>query len=416
MTAKTNPFDEAVQQLDQAAAIMHLDPTLHKIFRKPKRILEVAIPVKLDTGEYHVFTGYRVHHNINRGPAKGGMRFHPDVTLDEMKAMAMWMTWKCALVNLPYGGAKGGVICDPRKMSLDELERLTRRFTFEIFTMIGPERDIPAPDVATNPQVMAWMMDTYSIVQGHSVLGVVTGKPVSIGGSVGRRDATGRGVAITTMAACRHLKTECKGLRVAIQGFGNVGSAAARILNDAGFTIVAVSDVEGGMFNPRGIDVGKLTQVASESGSVVHYRDGDRITNRELLAMETDILIPAALEGVIAQENASDVKARILVEAANGPTATAADPILEEKGVFVVPDILANAGGVVVSYFEWVQDLQRFFWDENMVNSQLERIMTSSFQDVLAMHLDRRIPMRMAAHVLAISRVAEATTIRGIYP
>jgi len=416
MASTDNPYDQALRQLDEAAEIMNLDPTLHKIFRKPKRVLEVSIPVKLDTGDYEVFTGYRVHHNLNRGPTKGGIRYHPDVTLDEVKALAMWMTWKCAVVNIPYGGAKGGIICSPKEMSMDELERMTRRFTFEIYTMIGPECDIPAPDVYTNPQVMAWIMDTYSIMKGYSVLGVVTGKPVSIGGSLGRNEATGRGTAITALQACKHLGIDPGSARVVVQGFGNAGSVAARIFSESGMTVIAVSDSQGGIFNPKGLDIAKVAKVKKESGSVIHYADGEKITNAETLELKTDVLVPAALENVITKHNADRINAKIIAEAANGPTTTEADKILEQKGVFVVPDILTNAGGVVVSYFEWVQGLQSFFWDEKSVNDKLDDIMCKSFADVVALGEDRKIRMRAAAYVLAVSRVAEATTIRGIYP
>jgi len=407
MPEKVNPYEQALEQLDQAAKIMNLDPTLHMIYRKPKRVFETAIPVKMDSGQYEVFTGYRVHHNCNRGPTKGGIRYHPDVTLDEVKALSMWMTWKCAVVNIPYGGAKGGVICDPREMSMDELERLTRRYTFEIFSMIGPERDIPAPDVYTNPQIMAWIMDTYSVVKGHSVLGVVTGKPISIGGSLGRNEATGRGTVITTMQACKHLGIDPASSRVCVQGFGNAGSVAAKLLDEAGCKVIAASDSRGGIFNSKGLDVDKLIKLKQDKGSVTDYRDGDKISNAQLLEMETEILVPAALEGVITKDNAGNIKAKIVTEAANGPTTVAADAILEDKGVFVIPDILANAGGVVVSYFEWVQGLQSFFWDEDSVNKKL---------DLMTIAEDRKVGNRMAALILAISRVSEATNIRGIYP
>jgi glutamate dehydrogenase (NAD(P)+) len=416
MSQKINPYEQALSQLDQAAEIMKLDPTLHKIFRKPKRILETAIPVLMDDGQYNVFTGYRVHHNINRGPAKGGIRYHPDVTLDEIKALSMWMTWKCAVVNIPYGGAKGGVICNPKKMSDGELERLTRRFTFEIYSMIGPEKDIPAPDVYTNPQIMAWIMDTYSIVAGHSVLGVVTGKPISIGGSLGRNEATGRGTAIITLETCKHLKINPKKSRLTVQGFGNAGSIAAKLLNDAGFKVIAASDSQGGIYNTKGLNINKLVELKTQKHSVVDYKDGDKITNEELLELKTEVLVPAALENAITDKNADNIKAKIIAEAANGPTTTEADKILEEKNVFVVPDILANAGGVVVSYFEWVQGLQSFFWDEDTVNDNLKKIMVRSFKDVLKVRQERKTSVRMAALILAISRVAEATTIRGIYP
>jgi glutamate dehydrogenase/leucine dehydrogenase len=416
MPQKINLYDQALHQLDEAAEIMKFDPTLHKIFRKPKKVLEVAVPVKMDTGEYEVFTGYRVHHNFNRGPTKGGIRYHPDVTVDEVKALAMWMTWKCAIVNISYGGAKGGVICNPKQMSDGELERLTRRFTFEIFSMIGPEKDIPAPDVYTNPQIMAWIMDTYSIVKGHSVLGVVTGKPVSIGGSLGRNEATGRGTAITALEACKHLGIKPDRSRLAVQGFGNAGSVAARLLAEAGFKVIAVSDSRGGIFNDKGLDVGKLIKLKQQKGSVVDYRDGDKITNEQLLELDVELLVPAALENVITDENAANIRAKVIAEAANGPTTPKADKILEEKGVFIVPDILANAGGVVVSYFEWVQGLQSFFWDEDDVNKRLKKIMINSFKSVFGVHDSRKIGMRTAALILAIERVAEATNTRGIYP
>ena len=416
MAEKINPYDQAVKQLDQAAEVMNLDPTLHMIFRKPKRILEVAIPTQMDNGKYEDFTGYRVHHNFNRGPTKGGMRYHPDVTLDEIKALAMWMTWKCAIVNIPYGGAKGGVICNPKQMSQGELERMTRRFTFEIFSMIGPDKDIPAPDVYTNPQVMAWMMDTYSTVVGHSVLGVVTGKPISIGGSLGRNEATGRGTAITTLEACKHIGMDPKGARLTVQGFGNAGSVAAKILGEAEMKIIAVSDSQGGIVNTSGLDVAKLIELKGQGGSVGDYRDGDKITNKQLLEMDTDVLVPAALENAITAENAPKIKAKIIGEAANGPTTVSADVILEEKGVFMVPDILANAGGVVVSYFEWVQGIQSFFWDEDTVNGRLKKVMLDSFNDVMTVRDKNKTGMRTAALILGISRVAEATMIRGIYP
>ncbi len=416
MVHSTNPLDLAIQQLDEAAKIMNLDPTLHKIFRKPKRVLQVSIPVKMDNGEYEIFTGYRVHHNFNRGPTKGGIRYHPDVTLEEVEALAMWMTWKCAVVNIPYGGAKGGVVCNPKEMSMRELEALTRRFTFEICAMIGPDSDIPAPDVYTNPQVMAWIMDTYSIIKGHSVLGVVTGKPVSIGGSLGRSEATGRGTVITSLEAFKTLGIDPKQATAVVQGFGNAGSVAARLLSQEGVKVIAVSDSKGGVFNPKGLDIDKMIDIKQQSGSVINYNDADRITNDELLVLKTDLLVPAALEGVLTERNAGDVQARIIVEAANGPTTMEADKILEDRGILIIPDILANAGGVVVSYFEWVQSLQSFFWDEDMVNQQLSKIMTKSFDDVIAEREKRKVSMRMAAHILAIARVAEATTIRGIYP
>ncbi len=411
-----SPLELAINQLDEAARIMNLDPTLHQMFRRCRRTLQVSFPVKMDDGSYKMFTGFRVQHNLNRGPAKGGIRYHPDVTLEEVQALAMWMTWKCAVVNIPYGGAKGGVICNPKEMSERELEALTRRFTIEICGIIGPNSDIPAPDVYTNPQVMAWIMDTYSTIKGHSVLGVVTGKPVSIGGSLGRNEATGRGTVITSLKAFKLLGIDPKEATAVIQGFGNAGSVAAKLLCQEGIKVIAVSDSKGGIYNPKGLDIDKVIQVKEETDTVTNYSDAERISNEELLELKTDLLIPAALEGVITEENADNIRARVIAEAANGPTTLQADKILEDKGILVVPDILANAGGVVVSYFEWVQGLQGFFWDEEMVNRRLQKMMERSFDDVMNEREKWKVSTRMAALILAISRVAEATTIRGIYP
>jgi glutamate dehydrogenase (NAD(P)+) len=370
----------------------------------------------MDDGSVRVFTGYRVQHNIARGPAKGGIRYHPDVTLDEVRALAMWMTWKCATVNIPYGGAKGGVICDPKKLSQTELENLTRRYATEISILMSPEGDIPAPDVNTNPQIMAWIMDTYSMHRGYSIPAVVTGKPLEIGGSLGRHEATGRGVMITVLEALRHLDMSIEGVEVVVQGYGNAGSVAAALLQDQGARIVAVSDSRGGIYNPEGLDARSVKKFKRETDSVVGYPNADGVTNAELLELPCDVLVPAALEGQITADNAGHIRAQVVAEAANGPTTPDADEILYDKGVFVIPDILCNAGGVTVSYFEWVQDLQAFFWSEDEINERLRQIMTRSFADVLRMSREKAVDMRTAAHILAIKRVADATMIRGIYP
>jgi len=413
---KENPFKMAQRQFDAAAEILDLDPGLRKVLRNTKRELTVHFPVVMDDGRLEVFTGYRVHHNTARGPSKGGIRYHPDVTLDEVKALAMWMTWKCAVVNIPYGGAKGGVVCDPKKMSQQEIINLTRRYTTEIALMLGPDKDIPAPDVNTNPQTMAWIMDTYSMHRGYSVPAVVTGKPLIIGGSEGRLEATGRGVMLTTCEALKRLEIPIEGATVSVQGFGNVGSISAYLLQDAGCKIIAVSDSRGGIYNLNGLDARDVLRFKQKNGSVVGYPGTDTITNEELLELECDVLIPAALESVITAENAPRVKARIIAEGANGPTTPEADAILFDKGVFIIPDILCNAGGVTVSYFEWVQDLQSFFWHEEQVNKELERIMVRSFDEVYSISQEKGINMRLAAYVLGVSRVAEATMTRGIYP
>jgi len=416
-------WNMACRQLDRVAERMGLDPNIHAKMRHCQRSLVVSVPIRMDDGHVEVFEGYRVQHNSERGPTKGGVRYHPSVTLDEVKALAMLMTWKCAVIGLPYGGAKGGIVCDPSRMSAGEIERMTRRFTSEISIIIGPAKDIPAPDVNTNPQVMSWMMDTYSMTVGYSVPGVVTGKPVEIGGSEGRAEATGRGVATVMMASAERMGLHPAQSTVAIQGFGNVGSSAAKFLHGKGFKITGVTDVGGGLFNPRGLDIpALLAHVQQSAGRQIkgfgggEYMEGHDAANARLLAMPADILAPCALENQITGENAGAVKAKIIVEGANGPTTPEADEILAKAGVVVVPDILANAGGVTVSYFEWVQDLQANFWDEEDVNRSLDRLMMRSFQDVSDVAAREKCDLRTAAQILAISRVAKAATLRGIYP
>ncbi len=409
-----SPWDVALAQFRRAADHMGLEEGLKAILSHPKRELIVHFPVKMDDGTIRVFTGYRVHHNTARGPCKGGIRYSPRVTLDEVRALAMWMTWKCAVVKLPFGGAKGGVVCDPKQLSLGELERLTRRYATEVSILIGPDRDIPAPDLNTNPQVMAWIMDTYSMHQGHSVPAVVTGKPVEIGGSEGRKDATGRGVMLVVREAAKLLGMSLIGARVAIQGYGNVGSAAARFLAAQGCRIIAVSDVKGGAYDPNGLNLPELDEHVRSQGTVFGF--GTPITNADLLELECDILIPAAVENQITVANAHRIRARIVAEGANGPTTPEADRILNERGIFVIPDILANAGGVTVSYFEWVQDLQSFFWDEEDINAKLEKVMVRAFREVVNLARSEGVDLRLAAHILAISRVAQAIRLRSIYP
>jgi glutamate dehydrogenase (NAD(P)+) len=415
-TTKESPFEIAQRQFDNAAKYLDLKAGIKAKLRVPKRELTVYFPVKMDDGSIQMFTGHRVQHNLSRGPAKGGIRYHPDVTIDEVRALAMWMTWKCAVVNIPYGGAKGGVVCNPKVMSQRELERLTRRFTSEIIMFIGPDSDIPAPDVNTSAQTMAWIMDTYSMTKGYSVPAVVTGKPVEIGGSLGRREATGRGVMFTAREALKHLGMPIEGTRVVVQGFGNVGAIGAQLLQELGCTVIAASDSRGGIYNPKGLNVEDVIRHKAEAGTVVGYPGSDTVTNKELLELDCEVLVPAALENEITQENADRVKARIIAEGANGPTTPEADDILFDKGSFVIPDILANAGGVTVSYFEWVQGLQNFFWTEDEVNKNLEKIMVKAFQDVLAISQRREVNLRIAAYILAIDRVATATMLRGIYP
>ena len=412
-----NPYEVAVAQFDEAADRLGLSQAMRAILRKPKRELIVNFPVRMDNGDVEMYTGYRVQHNINRGPAKGGIRFSPEVSLDEVRALAMWMTWKCAVVAIPFGGAKGGVICDPHKMSRAELERLTRRYATEISILIGPDSDIPAPDMNTNPQVMGWIMDTYSMHAGYSVPAVVTGKPLAIGGSEGRLEATARGVLVVTREAMAHRGMQPEECSVAVQGFGNVGSITARLLHDElECKIVAVSDISGGVYNASGIDVHRALRYSKEHGTLKGLPDTEHVTNAELLELPCDVLIPAALENQLTGRNASRIKANLIVEAANGPTTPDADHILNDRGATIVPDILANAGGVTVSYFEWVQDLQRFFWAEQQINSQLESIMTRSYQAVYNKSQEQDCNLRMGAYLLAVARVAEATEIRGVYP
>jgi len=406
----------AVEQFEAAADKLNLTEDMREILRQPKRELTVNFPVRLDSGQIKTFTGYRVQHNVNRGPAKGGIRYGPEVTLDEVKALAMWMTWKCAVVGIPFGGAKGGVICDPKQMSPGELERLTRRFTTEISIVIGPHSDIPAPDVNTNSQVMAWIMDTYSMHEGYSIPAVVTGKPLSIGGSEGRNDATATGVLFVTRQAAKHIAMPLKGARVSIQGYGNAGGVAARLFHNEGCKIVAVSDTSGGIYDESGLDPAAVLRFKQERGSVINYPRAQHIGVQDVLEVPCDILVPAATEGVITAANADRVQARIVSEAANGPTTPAADRILFKKGTLIVPDILANAGGVTVSYFEWVQDLQSFFWGVEEITQKLEVIMNKAFEAVANKADQYSSDFRLAANMLAISRVAEATQVRGIYP
>jgi glutamate dehydrogenase (NAD(P)+) len=416
MKENLNPYLISLLQFDQAADHLKLDSGLREVLRTPKRQMIVSVPTRMDDGSVKVFEGYRVQHNIARGPAKGGIRYHPNVTLDEVKALAAWMAWKTAVVNVPFGGGKGGVVCDPRRMSKNELEHMTRRFVSEILPIIGPARDIPAPDVYTDEQTMAWVMDTYSMTVGHTSLGVVTGKPVSLGGSEGRHEATARGCLFVGQEACKVKRVSLRGARVAIQGFGNAGSIAARLFQDQGAKIIALSDSKGAVVNTRGIDPLKAIRHKEKNGSVVALAGTSRIRPQELLELKCDILIPAALENVITAENAANIKARIILEAANGPITPMADDILTRQGVFVVPDILANAGGVTVSYFEWVQDLQNLFWEEKQVNAKLESVMRRAFQEVYETSKRHRVNIRVAAYILAIGRVAQATLVRGLFP
>ena len=411
-----NPYAIAKTQFDRFAEALNLDVGIRNILRQPKRCLIVSIPTKLDDGSIRVFEGYRVQHSIARGPAKGGIRYHPGVTLDEVKALAAWMTWKCAVVNIPYGGAKGGVICDPKAMSRGEVERMTRRFASEISFLIGPERDIPAPDVYTDAQVMAWIMDTYSMGVGYSAPGVVTGKPLEIGGSEGRAEATGRGAQIVIREAAKALNLPIRGSRAAIQGFGNAGSVVAKLLAKDGWKVIAVTDSKGGVQNANGLALNALLEYKARTGSVVGYPEAEPISNSKILELDCELLVPAALENQITGQNASRVKARIVAEAANGPTTPAADDILFRNGVFVLPDILCNAGGVTVSYFEWVQDLQAFFWDESIINEHLERIMVKAFREVHLIAKERGVDMRLGAGIVGVGRVAQAQRIRGLWP
>ncbi len=412
---ESNPWEQQAARFNLAADKLKLDEGLWRVLRQPNREIIVHIPVALDNGQLEVFTGYRVQHSIARGPAKGGVRYAPDVTLDEVRALASWMTWKCAVVNIPFGGAKGGIICDPKNMSRGELERLTRRYTSELIEFIGPEKDVPAPDVNTNEQTMAWMMDTYSMHMRQTVTAVVTGKPLNMGGSRGRREATGRGVMIICDECIKKLNMPRESTRVIIQGFGNVGSNAALLMHKAGYKIVGIGEWDGGLYNPKGIDIQGLWDYRQKEGTIHGFKGAERANTEDLLIADCEILIPAATENVITSANADDVKAKILVEGANGPTTAAADDILADKHVFVMPDILANAGGVTASYFEWVQDRQGYFWKESVVNSQLEDIMVSSFEDVVRYAETHHVNNRIAAYMLAIDRVAYTIKVRGIY-
>jgi glutamate dehydrogenase (NAD(P)+) len=411
-----NPWRNAQRQFDQAAELIGLEPGMRAVLREPKRQLIVDFPVKMDDGSVRMFEGYRVQHNVARGPAKGGIRYHVQVTLDEVKALAMWMTWKCAVAGLPFGGAKGGVVVDPRQLSHGELERLTRRYASEISVLIGPECDIPAPDVNTTPEVMAWIMDTVSMARGYSVPAVVTGKPLSVGGSQGRNAATGRGVAVVSLEACRRAGRDPKGTTVAVQGFGNAGSIAATLMAEQGFTVCAVSDTSGGIYDTRGLDVAAVVTQKRRTGCVSGFPGAQAISNADVLELPVDVLVPAALENQITAENAGRIHAKIVLEAANGPTTPDADVILEKRGVMVVPDIVANAGGVTVSYFEWVQDLQSFFWEEEEINRRLEKIMQRAFRETCEAAERHQTSLRLGAYAVAVQRVAEATTDRGIYP
>ena len=411
-----NPFRIAMRQFDTAAEKCGLDPGLREVLRRPRRALSLSLPVKMDDGSVRVFEGFRVQHSSVRGPCKGGIRYHPNVTFDEVKALASWMTWKCAIVNIPFGGAKGGIVCDPHKLSKNELEHLTRRYAYEISPIIGPDKDIPAPDVYTDSQIMAWIMDTYSMTHGSSAPGVVTGKPTFLGGSFGRNEATARGCWFVIRSACEVMGISMDQATVAIQGFGNAGSIAAELLSRQGVKIIAVSDSRGGIFNRAGLRVPELLRYKVKTGSVVDFPESEPINSQAILDLQCDILIPAALENQITLENAHRIKARIVAEAANGPTTPDADAVLHERGIMVIPDILANAGGVTVSYFEWVQDLQELFWDEDDVNRRLERVMVKAFTDVHATAKKYDADMRTGAYILAIDRVATATRVRGIWP
>ena len=410
-----NPFEAMMERFDRAAELLSLDPGLYKVLRNPERQIITSIPITMDNGEIEVFKGYRVHYNTSRGPAKGGIRYDMAVNLDEVTALAAWMTWKCAVVDVPFGGAKGGVVCDPFRMSQGELERLTRRYTASLIELLGPEQDVPAPDVNTNEKMMAWIMDTYSMHKRHTVTAVVTGKPIAIGGSRGRREATGRGVMISVKEALREIGMPVLGTTVAVQGFGNVGSVAAKLMQDEGLTVVAISDKTTGIYNPAGINVAEALEWIQKNRFLEGFPAGDPCTNEELLELECDVLAPCALENVITRKNAGAIKARIIAEGANGPTTAPADAILDAKGVFVVPDILANAGGVTVSYFEWVQNREGYYWSEEVVNERLREVMIRSFSDVVAFTKKHSVNMRTAAYMLSIDRVAAVHRLRGVY-
>jgi glutamate dehydrogenase (NAD(P)+) len=413
---RENPYDIAKEQLRRVAQLFAVDPNLVNVLQECKKAVVVSVPVTMDDGRILAFQGYRVTHNIARGPSKGGIRYHPDVELDEVKALAMWMTWKCALMGIPFGGAKGGIRVDPKKLSQAELQRMTRRYTSEIINEIGPEKDIPAPDVGTDPAVMAWIFDTYSMNKGHSVLGVVTGKPLNVGGSLGRLEATAHGALYCIQEAIRKKELSMQDLRVVVQGFGNVGSFLAKFLAEQGATVIAVSDSRSGIYSDSGLDVGAALAHKQETGALEGLRGTETISNEELLLLECDVLAPCALEQVITRDNADQVKAKIVAEGANGPITPGADEILDDRGVLILPDILANAGGVVVSYFEWVQGLQEYFWKEDEINSKLRDITTRAFNETWRMYEDRKTSMRLAAYGLAVQRVADATITRGLYP
>jgi len=412
---ETNPWEAQAARFDLAAHKLNLDEGLWKVLRSPSREIIVHIPVMMDDGHLEVFTGFRVQHSIARGPAKGGLRYSPDVNLDEIRALASWMTWKCAVVNIPFGGAKGGIICDPHKMSMGELERMTRRYTAELFEFIGPEKDVPAPDVNTNEQTMAWIMDTYSMHARHTVTAVVTGKPIDLGGSSGRREATGRGILFVINEAIKRFGMSPETTRVVVQGSGNVGGIGAQLLHEAGYKVVAISDVHGGIYNPNGIDIPAALKHLQATRSFEDYPGVQRVTNSELLELECDVLVPAATENQITSQNADRIKCKVLAEGANGPTTAAADQVLHEKGIFVIPDILANAGGVTVSYFEWVQDRMGYFWREDVINQRLQETMVASFNDLCRYADAHSVDTRTAAYMLAIDRVAYDTRMRGIY-
>ena len=413
---RENPYDIAKEQLRRVAELFGVDPNLVNVLQECKKAVVVSVPVTMDDGSIQALEGYRVTHNIARGPSKGGIRYHPDVELDEVKALAMWMTWKCALMGIPFGGAKGGVVCNPKRLTRRELERMTRRYTSEIINEIGPEKDIPAPDVGTNASVMAWIFDTYSMNKGHSVLGVVTGKPLNVGGSLGRLEATAHGALYCIQEAVRKREMRMDDLRVAVQGFGNVGSFLARFLAEQGATVIAVSDSRGGIYNEAGLDMAAVLAHKQETGALEGLRGAESITNEELLVLDCDVLAPCALEQVITSSNADQVKAKMIAEGANGPVTPAADEILDDRGVLILPDVLANAGGVVVSYFEWVQGLQEYFWKEDEINSKLRDITTRAFNETWRTTEERKTSMRLAAYGLAVRRVADATITRGLYP
>ena len=414
-TDEKNPFEAMSERFDRAAQLLGLDADLYAVMRVPSRELKVYIPVRMDTGHIEVFEGFRVQHNFARGPAKGGIRYAPDVTLDEVKALSAWMTWKCAVVNVPFGGAKGGIICDPIQMSVGELERMTRRYTAELIDFIGPDKDVPAPDMNTNEQTMAWIMDTYSMHARHTVTAVVTGKPVALGGSLGRREATGRGVLFCVNEAIKRFDLRAHETRVVVQGSGNVGGIGAQLMHEKGYRVTAISDVGGGIYNKKGLDIPKVLKYLQKNRSLEGYREADQVKNNELLEIECDVLAPCATENQITSENAARIKCKILAEGANGPTTPKADKILHDNGVFVIPDILANAGGVTVSYFEWVQDRMGYFWREDEVNQRLEEKMVASFDELCHYATKHEVDTRTAAYMLAIDRVAYDTRMRGIY-